>query len=659
MSEEIKSTLEYSFPSWIDIRQKYGIEIIGILQGHLEIPKIPVEEDLLQGSLHIQKYDSPEYSFPCRINIQKRIVQDDLLLGWLSLEKYYPPGGYSLLFGNLEYEKDKKSIDLVQGHVRYSLPLESNLLQGKIHIDEEELDEVYQREEDIEFVIPNDEENHTGGGSEDTVSGGDDPTQDTNTSSHPSTIRIKRKKHEFEGKLKYEIGRGRKDLLMGSLHVSRDELSRSIQGSLRINREEKVVDIEGRMNYEQGLKKIDLFSSCTLDKDDVVQDILEGHVALENEDEELDLLHGHLTIAGYYAAADFACRVKVNKKRFVHSIFSRIDVPPSKKVEIPCTIEVDGENRVAQVILQGSIEILKENLSVDLIQGKVSLLPTIHADIDCSARLNPVYMRKEFEAKVNVVHEAEFELPATVEVTPPADYWLHQEILYCKMMVGSRSTSIIPSTINVQGNKRISCDTKHPSNLPRCRIGIAVSPTWRYEAFVFKSCLITFLDRYFGKVDLDIVFGGSPRADFDIFNLALNYKIRRSRLHNVPIEVDFKSRDRMQASVNHFIRHMIFDRNEQAPLDRVFIFMNQPSWYYNDPVGKIAQFCKDNQIPCVCIDSGGDYHEILDIDRARDDAYNQIEFDRQQRMHPNYKYEYRLLPHRDDPYSVLKTVILG
>ena len=651
----IKNSIEQSILAWIDVRQHYGVEIIGLIQGSIIIEKEKVNEDLLTISARIEKEDDITYSFPCKLEVKRVEVERDILNGWLTLEQYYPNSGYELMYGNLSYERDTKSVDLLQGSIEYNAPIESNLLKGKVHINEDELNEVYKEDEDnntIEITIP--KINEETGKIEYEIS--------SDGTIVPSYITITRKKHEFEGHLKYKEDNKTYNLLKGSLTIPKGKLSDNgieiIDGSLNIKKELSKTELNGYIKYDKEEKVIDLFSKCSLERNDVVEELLDGNVTLENQNVDIELLSGSINITDYYSAMDFPCRIKVNKQKFVHSIFARIDVPPNKEVEIPCTIEVDGNNYFKQVVLEGSIKILKEDLSVDLMRGYTTLLPTIHTDIDCSAKVNPIYTRREFNANINVVHNSSLEIPAKIEVTPPADYWYWQEILKCFIAVGSKFDHDISSSIEVKQDDSIRIHSTLPKQLyhhsiPKARIAIVVSPTWRYEAFVFKSCLVTFLDRYYGKVDLDIVFGGNPRADFDIINLAANYHIKKENLLRVPIITDFHDRSKMQESVDHFIRHMIFSKTKNSHLARVFIFMNQPSWYYNDPVGKIAQFCKDNEISCVCINSGGEYQEMTTIDRARDEALNFIEWDRQQRMHPNYKYEFVTMKPNDDPNRIV------
>jgi hypothetical protein len=93
-----------------------------------------------------------------------------------------------------------------------------------------------------------------------------------------------------------------------------------------------------------------------------------------------------------------------------------------------------------------------------------------------------------------------------------------------------------------------------------------------------------------------------------------------------------------------------FKPEEPKIISRVFLFMNQPSWYYNDPIAKIAEVCIKNQISCVAINGGGEYQEMTKIDRARDEMYNNIEYDRQQRMHPNYGFIN--VQYKEDPNKI-------
>ena len=52
-------------------------------------------------------------------------------------------------------------------------------------------------------------------------------------------------------------------------------------------------------------------------------------------------------------------------------------------------------------------------------------------------------------------------------------------------------------------------------------------------------------------------------------------------------------------------------KHEPHRVDRVFIFMNRPLQYQNNIViAPIIEICKECDIPCVCIDSGGNFIEI-------------------------------------------------
>jgi hypothetical protein len=280
--------------------------------------------------------------------------------------------------------------------------------------------------------------------------------------------------------------------------------------------------------------------------------------------------------------------------------------------------------------MEGTIEIQRENVSYNLLDGNCVLLPTIHADIDCSTSIESVYTRREFNANIEVANSSNNDFDATIKVKEEPLKWFYKTILRSTIAVGTKKTIEIDSKIDVQGQKEEQKTVPNPHPLPKARIAILVSPIWRYEPFVLKGSLVTLLDRYYRKVNLDIVYGGQYRSDFDIYNLAKNYKMKDENLFQVDIKYDFKDLAKTYNSIDRFIYHMS-ESKKGFPLTRVFIYLNNPPYYINEPIAKVIDFCKMNNISCVGISASGAYQEYLDKDRMIDESIKANEMDKYQR----------------------------
>ena len=383
---------------------------------------------------------------------------------------------------------------------------------------------------------------------------------------------------------------------------------------------------------------------------------MQSHLIIENNVVENEIA-GHLRIAEYYKALEFTCKIRTDKKEYVHSIFSRLIVPPSRTTSFPCRIVVMNDNRLEYDILGKINDIEVEKMNIDILDGHVIYEEGICKDIMGRLNIDSTHTRKEFNCSIEVKTIEEITFPCSIEVGIPKVDTVEERPLI--------STGYYPSYelenvfdynknrihIEVEDNKVIENNktTKEESiKLPKGKVAIVVSPRWHYEPMVFKNSLITFLDRYYRKMDLHIVFGGSPRSDFDVINLSLNYKINPSKLLQVPIDIDFRNPYVAQESMDRFIIAMK-EFKKDIPIVRVFLFMNHPNWYYNDPLARLANYCKDNNISCVGISDGGEWQEILEVDKVIDQMINNNEYDRQlSKWRPVKGYINIKLPIRED-----------
>ena len=580
--EEVTRRYSYSIPSSISVKTNHGIKIISYIWGSMTIDPIEVKEDI-DGKVELKKTGVVDYGFPCTIEIDKIWIDDDCRIevdGRTNIEYSFYKN--DILRGKVEYVKSEANNDLISGHIYYIPCLEKDI-NGSLWIDEERLDKA------------------------------------------------------IRGKISYEQGIRQVDI-DGHVAIDGIDVSKSIKGKLTYEGPGILEHyLDGKILYEKEEGKYDVFGKLNITKEKAYNNIM-GNLTYEKEDEEITLLEGKCKIYEHYRAKDVPCRLLVKRRCLCQCLTARIEVPPSSKVNIPCTIMVDDHNYFGEIKMEGTITIEKENVDFDVLSGSCVLLPTIHADIDCTTSIESVYTRREFNACVNVATSTNHDFDATIKVKENPLQWFWSEILRATIIVGTPKSVFIDSTINVQGENEEEKTVPNPHPLPKARVAILVSPIWMYEPFVLKSSLVTLLDRYYRKIDLDIVYGGQYRSDFDIYNLAKNYKIKDNNLFQVPIRYDYSNMAITYQSLNRFIYHMS-ERKNGYPLNRVFVYLNNPTYYMNEPISRVIDWCIAHNISCVGISSSGAYCEYLTQDKIRDEMIKAIEMDKYQR-HQGRRVEY-------------------
>lgn len=178
-------------------------------------------------------------------------------------------------------------------------------------------------------------------------------------------------------------------------------------------------------------------------------------------------------------------------------------------------------------------------------------------------------------------------------------------------------------SINVQGNPNpimdnwTNCDCG--GNVAKAltpkvygRVAIVVDPLWRYEAYVVTRSLTTFFERYYRRMNLEVIYGGSPRSDFDVEKIAHMYGVDYNRMHKSPLISDPRNPGAMRHSISDFLCALqnFHPFSNTSKLDRVIIFMDNNVAYRASAVYPIIKLCRENNIPCVIIHSDGQYDEI-------------------------------------------------
>ena len=453
----------------------------------------------------------------------------------------------------------------------------------------------------------------------------------------------------FNGNLTYEPSDYISDLLNGDIDYETNELNDDntvvLPGNAEIEQEElefnvlngigyhdleqvQYIILNGLLDLENSEYEKDFQGLMDIVKVPYHNNIITADIDYEKVPLVKDLLLGYTSTKFAYTSKDIKCKVKVPITIGVHQLLGTINVVDSLNWEIAGRIAVFNASNVNTVLLKGEFELEKEDNTLDLFNGYITdIIPRMDITFDGTAILESVYTQRDIvEGVLDVVLDSSTTIPCSIEVVPEVKKY-DGDILYGYSYTGDPKYHSFYGTIEVLNYNPSEDPPKRM--IPQSRIVVAVSPTWRYEPKVFQDTMITFLNRYYGKRNFNIVYGGNPRSDYDIRTYAAAYNIPKDQLTCCPIIVDPHNPDNTRRSVMNFLNTMLTFREDQHRyISRVFLFLNQPNYYINDPLAPIAEFCKRNNISCVAISSGGEYQEITEYDRRRDQALNDLAYDR-------------------------------
>ena len=317
-----------------------------------------------------------------------------------------------------------------------------------------------------------------------------------------------------------------------------------------------------------------------------------------------------LETAKFKKSSDVYVRFHVHKKRSQYSLFTRFRVVPRVDKDIPIIFDVKNDQIYD---IPGSVSMNKEYMKTDM-DSSVEMPDYTWEQIIGTAKIEPVYTRRDipiyFYAVEPVNSDVYIHLNVETPYTPgfvdiPVNFRignnLYKDILYTTFCVKAaiQTNNELPIQFSVE-------NWRYPA-----RVVIAVDPIWHYEAIVLKSALVTFFDRLYRKTDMTVIYGGNPRSDWDIHHLGRIFGVQEQNLINCPLIYDAHNPCNMKCSIENFIKTMTTFREGEKPyIDRVFLFLDNPIYHSSTVLGPIMDFCIENNISCVAINSHGDWQEI-------------------------------------------------
>lgn len=394
------------------------------------------------------------------------------------------------------------------------------------------------------------------------------------------------------------------------------EFNKQIVGYINLEREEfnsdGLYDIDCNLMVEGfGIDDTDINSRVLL-----LWDIDEHDISCDLDYMKASIIEdidGTLTIDNHIHSVYFHSWIKVLRKHYRYSLYSRMDVVPRYDYDIPSSITVINDQ--IWDIPCSNLNLYPIYEKYDLMDGNLTLPEYTINEIDGSLMIDKVYTRRDIPCYMYAVRPVTYEFDSHMHVYTP--YYKTYTDFPCKIKIGNRETYEFYCTINpipatIYDKDIIDCKMRVTTRLSPFRIGIVVDPLWHYEPFVFKSSLITFFDRIYTKNQVSIVYGGNPRSDWDIENISRAFGTPRNRLYKVPLIYNSHDRECMKMSVEQYI-HTLFTftpQDEYKFVDRVFIFTDKTAKFDNAIISPIIEVCRTHHIPCVLINSHGDYEEV-------------------------------------------------
>ena len=324
-------------------------------------------------------------------------------------------------------------------------------------------------------------------------------------------------------------------------------------------------------------------------------------------------IDGTLNIEDHIHSVYFHSSINVLRKHYRYSMYSRMRVVPRYDYDIDSSITVINDQIYDIPCINANLYPVYD--TYDLIDGSLSLPEYTINEIDGSLTIDKVYTRRDFSCYMYAVRPIIYDFDCSIHTYTP--YHRMYTMIPCRMKVGNNIRYDIPCSIDpipaVSYNKDLfDSRIRVITRLSPFRIGIVVDPLWHYEPFVLKSSLITFFDRIYTKNKVSIVYGGNPRSDWDIENISKAFGTPRNRLYKVPLIYNSHDREYMKMSVEQYI-HTLFTftpKDEHRFVDRVFIFSDKNPKFDNAIISPIIEVCMRYHIPCVIINSHGDYDEV-------------------------------------------------
>ena len=384
--------------------------------------------------------------------------------------------------------------------------------------------------------------------------------------------------------------------------------------------------------------KVDMLAIAYPHNDDDPYEVY-GDLKYEEEYRTKDIINGNANLASYYNEFYIYGKTRLCYDRYIYSIFTQFAVEPRVDKYIDCYFTVDAYNKE----FYGEVNVFPEEFSEIQLDGNVFLQYYVARQIDSKVTLDYTQTIRDIYTTIGVIGYSEYDITCGFIAIQPNKLY-DNDALTCNFETGYKQLKDF--YIDMEVIKKDSCFVDLPAklevmnyiNLPKTRVVIAVDPLWDYEPYAVINSLHTLFNRIYHKYDVDIVYGGSPRSDFDIEHIAHMYGVPFRNMHKAPLVWDPRHPWKMRESVDNFIKTMYtFKRySKRKSIGLTVLFADGMSSNRNSLVRQIAVECKKYRIPCVIIHADGTYNSVYHDRHDYDQNHHDIHMDHcRNHFHPH------------------------
>ena len=387
-------------------------------------------------------------------------------------------------------------------------------------------------------------------------------------------------------------------LLNGTVALSREEIQKEFQIDFKVNGICVAAEIDGSVSLLRNI-----YSNSQM---------ITGWFDYEGINFDNEILFGYFHLDNHRLDCLMQIQFNVKSSDFIYSLFIRFKVVNQYDKDLKIRFSVSN----TQIYdIWGFVDLPISRKRLFLLDGTCTLPPYITSEIDGNLVLDRTYTRRDMQIYFYASTPVNAELGINFNVCNifhrygrclQINFWVTKAQVCEYLRLYFRTTEADRIDKDLKIKFRVN------NILSPARVVIAVDPLWHYEPFVVKSCLVGFFDRICTKNEVTVVYGGNPRSDYDIEHFAYIFGVRK--LIKSPLIYDAKDPGLTKHFVRQFIDAMfMFRRHEPHRVDRAILFMDKPLSFQNNMVlAPIIDICRKAKIPCVCIDSGGNFVEIYD-----------------------------------------------
>lgn len=385
-------------------------------------------------------------------------------------------------------------------------------------------------------------------------------------------------------------------------------IENNIEGQVLIETEEAEADINGSLEVEKINIDEDLEAELDIESIDYEEN-LDSLFDYEAVDTDASFLSSFDLKESYYSYT-MNSRMWIPYYQLRYSIWSKIKSVYGLDTYIDSKIEVFND-QIYELNGYVQLDTAAEEAEIEV---SVELPPFILSYLNGVVDLEAAHTRRDFDAYMYAASRSDSDIESKINVCCCRPQFSTTTVdVATTLCVGNYYEDMFTSKLKVEpsilATKEIQSKMIVSENNDLGRIAIFVDPLWRYEPFVLKNAVSTLLDRACLKDQITLVYGGSPRANYDISKYASIYRVQRSRTIEVPFEYipgnPVANRNQMSKFVNILFTFLPYE--EFKIVNKVFVFSDNPYAHNSTYLTPLFSACNIYHIPITVITSKGDH----------------------------------------------------